>query len=202
MKIKFFCILFLVVFLISSCSQSYGTYSTDYNSSLDYNGLFDKSETSITTSSVNLSDGNWIFKKTYVGKTHQPIESTYTLGNDSLTYYFISLKIADVQELTVTGGYIITTKQKHRSETEMDSQNKHRYDSFAKTHGKNLTWENNTLISEYSSSYETLNDLWVTDALNLAKSSYGIAKKNSSGTKYFVTYRNGDNDNYYFEKIN
>ena len=202
MKIKFFCILFLVVFLISSCSQSYGTYSTDYNSSLDYNGLFDKSETSITTSSVNLSDGNWIFKKTYVGKTHQPIESTYTLGNDSLTYYFISLKIADVQELTVTGGYIITTKQKHRSETEMDSQNKHRYDSFAKAHGKNLTWENNTLISEYSSSYETLNDIWIADALNLAKASYGIAKKNSSGTKYFVTYRNGDNDNYYFEKIN
>ena len=202
MKIKFFCVLFLVVFFISSCSQSYGAYSTDYNSSLEYNGLFDKSETSIPTSSVNLSDGNWIFKKIYEGQSHQPIESTYKLGNDSLTYYFLSLKIVDVQELTVTGGYIITTTQKHRSETEMDSQNKQRYNSFAKAHGKNLTWNNNTLISEYSSSYETLNNIWVADALNLAKASYGIAKKNNSGTKYFVTYRNGDNDNYYFEKIN
>lgn len=84
----------------------------------------------------------------------------------------------------------------------MDSQNKQRYDSFAKAHGKNLTWNNNTLISEYSSSYETLNDIRVADALNLAKASYGIAKKNNSGTKYFVTYRNRYNDNYYFEKIN
>ncbi|MBR4791093.1 MAG: hypothetical protein IK024_09410 [Treponema sp.] len=202
MKNKIYCILFLVFFLLSSCSQTYGTYSTDYNSTLDYNGLFDISETSISTSSVNLGDGNWIFKKIYVGKSHQPIESTYTLGNDSLTYAFLSLKIVDIQELTVTGGYIITTSQKHKSETEMDSQNKQRYDSFAKAHGKNITWNGNTLITEYSSSYETLNNLWVTDALNLAEASYGIAKKNSSGTKYFVTYRNGDNDNYYFEKIN
>ena len=139
MKIKIFCVLLLVVFLISSCSQSYDTHTTDYSSSLDYNDLFDKSETSITTNSVDLSEGNWIFKKTYVGKSQQPIESTYKIENDSLTYYFLSLKIVDVQELTVTGGYIITKTQKHRSETEMDSQNKQRYDSFAKAHGKNLS---------------------------------------------------------------
>ena len=194
-KISF---LFIVTILFSNCSKMTDGFS-DLDTSLDYTPLFSEDDVSISTTAVDLSDGDWIFKQVYEGSTHSPIETTYTLGTDTLNYSFVSLKSVNVQELTVTKGFKITTSCNNRYEKGMDENNKRKYDDFAKAHGESLVWDGTTLIQEYSYSRATIDDYNVTTAINLAKASYGSAKRNGSCTRYIIKSEFG-NEIYYFAK--
>ena len=171
-KISF---LFIATILFFNCSKMTDGFS-DLDTSLDYTPLFSEDDVSISTTAVELSDGDWIFKRVYEGSTHSPIETTYTLENDTLNYSFVSLKSVSVQELTVTKGFKITTSCNNRYEMGMDENNKRKYDDFAKAHGESLVWDGTTLIQEYSYSRATIDDYNVTTAISLAKASYGNAK--------------------------
>ena len=194
-KISFF---FIATILFSNCSKMTDGFS-DLDTSLDYTPLFSEDDVSISTTAVELSDGDWIFKQVYEGSTHSPIETTYTLGTDTLNYSFVSLKSVNVQELTVTKGFKITTSSNKKYETGMDENNKEKYDRFAKAHGESLIWDGTTLIQEYSYSRAMIDDYNVTTAINLAKASYGSAKRNGSCTRYIIKSEFG-NEIYYFAK--
>lgn len=185
--------------LLVCCSGEVDSFSA-LDSSLNCTPLFDESDVPIPTTSIDLTEGNWLFKNFYISSTSTPVESTYTLGNDTLKYSFTSLKDVSIQKITVTGGYKITTSKKYRYETGMDVQNKTKYDNFAKAHGITLTWNGTTLINEYSFTYPSVDDYSVTHAIDLAKASYGIAKRNGSGTRYIVKYTWNNNEIFYFAK--
>ena len=94
---------------------------------------------------------------------------------------------------------IITTLSNSRFEQNMDSQNKTKYDNFAKAHGVSLTWNGTTLISEYSFTNKSVDDFSITNAINLAKNSYVITKRNRAGTRYIIKNKYSNNI-YYFAK--
>ena len=161
--------------------------------------LFDESDVSIITTNIELSEGEWIFKETYEGTTHTPIETTYKIGNDTLQYSYLSYKSVEVYELTIVKDFIITTSSNSRFEEKMDSQNKTKYDNFAKAHGVSLTWNGTTLISEYSFTNKSVDDFSIKHAIDLANDSYGITKRNRAGTRYIIKNKYS-NYIYYFAK--
>ena len=195
-----FCFLVLCIFF-TNCQMVTNDNYSDLDTSLDYTPLFDDNDVSITTTAVDLTDGDWVFKKIYVSSSNSPVATTYTLENDTLNYSFTSLKIVSVQNLTVTGGYKITTSSSNKSEKGMDAQNKALYDAFCRKHNKTVVWNGTTEVSIYSTSYNQIDDVWVKDACNLAEKSYGIAKRNGSGTRYIIKSSYNNNDAYYFAKI-
>lgn len=198
--VKIFLFLAACIFFTNCQMVTNDSYS-DIDSSLDYTPLFDENDVSITTTSVDLTDGEWIFKKIYVSSSNNPVATTYTLENETVNYSFTSLKIVSVQNLTVTDGYKITKSSNNKSEKDMDTQNKALYDAFCRKHNKTVVWDGTTEVSMYSTSYNQVDNIWVKDACNLAEKSYGIAKRNGSGTRYVKKSNFYNNDAYYFAKI-
>lgn len=190
---------FSILFVLAGCSGVTGETFSELDTRVTQTPLFDESDVSIITTNIELSEGDWIFKETYEGTTHTPIETTYKIGNDTLQYSFLSYKSVYVYELTIVKDFIITTSSNSRFEEKMDSQNKTKYDNFAKAHGVSLTWNGTTRISEYSFTNKSVDDFSITNAIDIAKNSYVITKRNIAGTRYIIKDKYG-NHIYYFAK--
>jgi hypothetical protein len=190
---------FILQIALCGCRQK-DLSDVKLDASLDYTPLFKESQVPLASDSLILGPGNWVFKKVYIGKKTKPVETKFIIDEDELTYSFESLKIVSVQELSVSGRKITSMSQQEKTETLMDSENKNRCDEFALLHGRNLEWNGNTLLSEDSSGLESDLDIWVSDAMKLSGSSYGLIKTNAARTLFLVRYKWNDSDVYYFAK--